>query len=326
MRRREFVRAIVGLATAWPLTLRAQQPKPPTIGYFGATAAVAEKSRTDAFVQRLAELGWIEGQTVAIEYRWAESQTERFPEIAAKLVQHRVDIIVATSIAAVLACKQATTVIPIVFPLAGDPLATGLVASLARPGGNVTGLSNQGADLAGKRLEVLREVNPGLRRFAVLANAEYPGCISEIADIQTAARTLGLNLAVFEIRPGGDVSPVFDTMRKDGAEALYVVGDTFMNSNRARISTLAIQARLPSIYVAREYVEAGGLMSYGANIPHLFARAAELVDKILRGTKPDDIPVEQPTKFELVINLKTAKALGLEIPPTLLALADEVIE
>ena len=273
MRRREFVRAILGLATAWPLTLRAQQPKPPTIGYFGATAAVAEKSRTDAFVQRLAELGWIEGQTVAIDYRWAESQTERFPEIAAELVQHRVDIIVATSIAAVLACKQATTVIPIVFPLAGDPLATGLVANLARPGGNVTGLSNQGADLAGKRLEVLREVNPGLRRFAVLANAEYPGRISEIADIQTAARTLGLNLAVFEIRPGGDVSPVFDTMRKDGAEALYVVGDTFMNSNRARISTLAIQARLPTIYVAREYVEAGGLMSYGANIPHLFARA-----------------------------------------------------
>ena len=326
MRRREFVRAILGLATAWPLTLRAQQPKPPTIGYFGATAAVAEKSRTDAFVQRLAELGWIEGQTVAIDYRWAESQTERFPEIAAELVQHRVDIIVATSIAAVLACKQATTVIPIVFPLAGDPLATGLVASLARPGGNVTGLSNQGADLAGKRLEVLREVNPGLRRFAVLANAEYPGRISEIADIQTAARTLGLNIAVFEIRPAGDVSPVFDTMRKDGTEALYVVGDTFMNSNRARISTLAIQARLPTIYVAREYVEAGGLMSYGANIPHLFARAAELVDKILRGTKPGDIPVEQPTKFELVINLKTAKALGLIVPATLVARADEVIE
>jgi putative tryptophan/tyrosine transport system substrate-binding protein len=326
MRRREFVRAIVGLATAWPLTLRAQQRKPPTIGYFGATAAAAEKSRTDAFVQRLGELGWIEGQTVAIEYRWAESQTERFPEIAAELVQHRVDIIVATSIAAVLACKQATTVIPIVFPLAGDPLATGLVASLARPGANVTGLSNQGADLAGKRLEVLREVNPELRRFAVLANAEYPGRISEIADIQTAARTLGLSVAVFEIRPAGDVSPVFDTMRKDGAEALYVVGDTFMNSNRARISTLAIQARLPTIYVAREYVEAGGLMSYGANIPHLFARAAELVDKILRGTKPGDIPVEQPTKFELVINLKTAKALGLIVPATLVARADEVIE
>ena len=201
-----------------------------------------------------------------------------------------------------------------------------MVTSLARPGGNVTGLSNQGADLAGKRLEVLREVTPGLRKLAVLANAEYPGRISEIADIQTAARSLGLNVAVFEIRPAGDIVPVFDTMKKDRAEALYVVGDTLMNSNRARISTLAIQARLPTIYVAREYVEAGGLMSYGANIPHLFARAAELVDKILRGTKPGDIPVEQPTKFELVINLKTAKTLGLSIPQTLLATADNVIE
>ena len=325
MRRREFI-ALVGGAVACPLMASAQQPKPPIIGYFGATTAAAEKLRTDAFVRRLGEVSWIDGETVAIEYRWAESRTERFPAIAADLVRLRVDIIVATSIAAVLACKQATTVISIVFPLAGDPLATGLVASLARPGANVTGLSNQGADLAGKRLEVLREVNPGLRRFAVLANAEYPCRISEIADIQTAARTLGLNVAVFEIRPAGDVSPVFDTMRKDRAEALYVVGDTFMNSNRARISTLAIQARLPTIYVAREYVEAGGLMSYGANIPHLFARAAELVDKILRGTKPSDIPVEQPTKFELVINLKTAKVLGLTVPAALLAQADEVIE
>jgi putative tryptophan/tyrosine transport system substrate-binding protein len=254
MKRRDFITLIGGVATVWPLAARAQQPKPPTIGYFGATTAAAEKLRTDAFVQRLGELGWIEGHAVAIEYRWGESRTEHFTEIATDLVRRRVDIIVATSIAAVLTCKQATTVIPIVFPLAGDPLATGLVTSLARPGGNVTGLSNQGADLAGKRLEVLREVTPGLRKLAVLANAEYPGRISEIADIQTAARTLGLNVAVFEIRPAGDVVPVFDTMKKDGAEALYVVGDTFMNSNRARISTLAIQARLPTIYVAREYV------------------------------------------------------------------------
>ena len=326
MRRREFVAAVGGTVVTWPLAARAQPPKPPTIGYFGATTAAAEKLRTDAFVQRLSELGWIEGHTVAIEYRWGESRTEHFTEIATDLVRLRFDIIVATSIAAVLACKQATTVIPIVFPLAGDPLATGLVTSLARPGGNVTGLSNQGADLAGKRLEVLREVTPGLRKLAVLANAEYPGRISEIADIETAARTLGLNVAVFEIRPAGDIVPVFDTMKKDGAEALYVVGDTFMNSNRARISTLAIQARLPTIYVAREYVEAGGLMSYGANIPHLFARAAELVDKILRGTKPGDIPVEQPTEFELVVNLKTAKALGLAIPELFLLRADKVIE
>jgi putative ABC transport system substrate-binding protein len=277
-------------------------------------------------VQRLGELGWIEGHTVAIEYRWGESRTERFPEIAAELVQLRVDIILATSTAAALACKQATAVIPIVFPLTGDPLGTGLVASLARPGGNVTGLSNQAADLAGKRLEILREVAPGLRRLAILANAEYPGRTSEIADIQTAAHRLGLNVAAFDIRRSEDFAPVFDTMRKDGAEALYVVGDTLMNSNRVCISTLAMNARLPTIYVAREYVEAGGLISYGANIPHLFRRAAELVDKILRGAKPGDIPVEQPTKFELFINLKTAKALGLEVPPMLLGLADEVIE
>jgi putative tryptophan/tyrosine transport system substrate-binding protein len=326
VKRRAFIAGLGGAAAAWPLAARAQQPKRLIVGYFGATTAAAEKLRTDAFVRRLGELGWIDGETVAIEYRWAESRTERFPAIAADLVRLRVDIIVATSIAAVLACKQATTVIPIVFPLAGDPLATGLVASLARPGGNVTGLSNQGADLAGKRLEVLREVNTTLRRFAVSANAEYPGRISEIADIQTAARTLGLDVAVFEVRPAEDISLVFDMMQKDGTEALYVVGDTFMNSNRARISALAIQARLPTIYVAREYVEAGGLMSYGANIPQLFARAAELVDKILRGTKPGDIPVEQPIKFELVINLKTAKALGLKVPPQLLARADEVIE
>jgi putative ABC transport system substrate-binding protein len=324
--RREFITLVGGAVAARPIAAHAQQPKLPTIGYFGASTAASEKLRTDAFVQRLGELGWTEGQTIAIEYRWAESQTERFPEIAADLVRLRVDTIVATSIAAALACKQATAVIPIVFPLAGDPLATGLVASLARPGANVTGLSNQGADLAGKRLEVLREVNPRLRKLAVLANAEYPGRISEIADIQTAARTLGLNVAIFEMRPAGDIVQLFDTMKKDGAEALYVVGDTFMNSNRARIGTLAIQARLPTIYVGREYVEAGGLMSYGANIPHLFARAAELVDKILRGTKPGDIPVEQPTKFELVINLNTAKALGLTVPQTLLTTADEVIE
>jgi putative tryptophan/tyrosine transport system substrate-binding protein len=326
MRRREFVTLLGCAAASWPLGASSQQLKSPTIGYFGATTAAAEKIRTDAFLQRLSELGWIEGKTVAVEYRWAESQTERFSEIAADLVRLRVDVIVATSIAAALGCKQATAVVPIVFPLAGDPLATGLVTSLARPGANVTGLSNQGADLAGKRLELLREVNPGLRKLAVLANAEYAGRTSEIADIQAAARTLGLDVAVFEIRPAGDVASVFSAMAKKGAEALYVVGDTFMNSNRVRVSSLAVQATLPTIYVAREYVEAGGLMSYGASIPHLFARAAELVDKILRGAKPGDIPVEQPTKFDLVINLKTAKALGLRLPQTLLATADEVIE
>jgi putative ABC transport system substrate-binding protein len=325
MRRREFITLLGGAATAWPLAARAQ-PRLPTIGYLGATTAAAERSRTDAFVQRFAELGWTEGHSIAIEYRWGEGRTERFPEIAAALVQLQVDVIVATSIAAALACKQATAIIPIVFPLAGDPLGTGLVASLSRPGGNITGLSNQAADLAGKRLEILRQLAPGLHRLATLANAEYAGRISEIADIQTAAHTLGLDVATYDIRPAEDIAPVFDTMRKNGAEAVYVVGDTLMNGNRVRIGTLAINARLPTMCVAREYIEAGGLISYGANIPRLFSRAAELVDKILRGAKPGDIPVEQPTKFELCINLKTAKALKLPVPDKLIALADEVIE
>ena len=325
MRRREFI-AVLGSTAAWPLFARAQQPKPPTIGYFGASVAAAERSRTDAFLQRLNELGWIEGQTVAIEYRWGESRTEHFREIADDLVRLHVDIIVVTSTAAALACKQATAVIPIVLPLTGDPLGSGLVASLARPGGNITGLSNEGADLAGKRLEILREVNPRLRRVAILANSEYPGRKSEIANIQSAARTIGLDVAVFEIRPTEDIASVFEIIRGDGVDALYVVGDTFMNSNRVRLGTLAITARLPTIYVARDYVEAGGLLSYGANTLDLFKRAAELVDKILRGAKPGDIPVEQPTKFDLVINLKTAKALGLSVPASLVVRADEVIE
>jgi putative ABC transport system substrate-binding protein len=325
MKRREFITLLCG-AAAWPVAVSAQRPgKLPTIGYLGSTTPASERLRTDAFVKRFRELGWIEGQTVAIEYRWGESRAERFAESAAEFVRLRVDIILATSTQAALVCKQATAVIPIVFPLTGDPLGTGLVASLARPGGNVTGLSNQAADLASKRLEILREVAPGLHRLAILANAEYPGRISEIADIQAAARTLGLDVAAFEIGPAEDIATVFDTL-KGRAEALYVVGDTFMNSNRVRISILAMHARLPTIYVAQEYVDAGGLISYGANIPHLFRRAAEIVDKILHGAKPADIPVEQPTKFDLVINLTTAKALGLAVPPNLLATADEVIE
>jgi putative tryptophan/tyrosine transport system substrate-binding protein len=325
MRRREFV-ALVGSVTAWPFAARAQQSKPPTVGYFGATTAAAEKLRTDAFVQRLGELGWVDGRTVAIDYRWADSQTERFPEIATGLVRLSVDTIVPTSTAAALVCKRATAVIPIVVPLTGDPLGTGLVASLARPGANITGLSNQSADLAGKRLEILRKVAPSIRRLAILANVEYPGRIAEIADIRAAARTFNIDVADHEIRSAADIAPVFDAMRAGGADAVYVVGDTLTNSIRTQIAALAMQARLLTIYVAREYVEAGGLMSYGANIPHLFQRAAELVDKVLRGTKPGDIPFEQPTEFNLVINLKTAKTVGLTIPQTLLATADEVIE
>jgi putative ABC transport system substrate-binding protein len=280
---------------------------------------------TAAFVQRLRELGWVEDRTIAIHYRWAEGHTERLAEIAAEFVRLKVDVIVTNSAAPVVAAKQATSVIPIVIASAADPVGTGLVASLARPGGNVTGLSVQMTDLAGKRLELLREVVPGFRRLAIMVNPGASAAILEINEAQAAAKMLGLDIAAFEIRRAEDIVPAFEAL-KGRAEALYVVADPLITSNRLRINILALGARLPTMHSFREHVEAGGLMSYGPNFPDLFRRAADFVDKILRGMKPGDIPVEQPTKFDFVINLTTAKALGLEIPPTLLARADEVIE
>jgi putative ABC transport system substrate-binding protein len=263
-------------------------------------------------------------KAVAIEYRWAEGHSERFAEIAAELVRLKVDVIV-TSGTAVLAAKQATAVIPIVFAVANDPVGTGVVASLAHPGGNVTGLSIQAPDLAGKRLELLREIVPGLRRVAIMFNVGYPAAVLEMGEIQPTARALGLEATRIEIQRAEDIPPAFDSL-KGRADALYVIGDALVNTNRIRILTLALAARLPTVYGLREYVDAGGLMSYGPNFSDLFRRAAELVDKILRGAKPAEIPVEQPTKFDLIINLTTAKALGLDVPPALLARADEVIE
>ena len=321
--RRELI-AVLGGAAAWPLATRAQQPgKPPTIGFLGTTTASAWQPWTAAFVQRLRELGWDEGRNVAIEYRWAEARSERFAEIAAEFVRFKVDVIVTGGNAAV-AVKQATSVVPIVFVL-GDPVGTGLVASLARPGGNVTGLTNQQPDLAGKRLEILREVVPSLHRLATLANVDYPFAVLEMAEVQAAGGTLRLDVANFEIRRAEDIAPAFEAL-KGRADALYVVNDALTVTNRIRINTLALAARLPTMHGTREVVEAGGLMSYGPNFTDLFRRAANYVDKILRGTKPADIPVERPTKFDLVINLTTAKALNLNVPPTLLARADEVIE
>ena len=323
--RREFLATLGGAAAAWPLAARAQQPaKLPTIGYLGTAAASAWAPWTAAFVQRLQELGWTDGRTVAIQYRWAEGRAERLAELAAELARLKVDVIVTGGNAA-LAAKQASSAVPIVFALVDDPVGMGLVASLARPGGNVTGLSEQLTDTAGKRLELLREVVPGLRRLAIMANVEYPNAASEMREVQIAARTLGIDAATFEIRRAEDIAPAFEAL-KDRADALYVVGDALVITHRVRINTLALIARLPTIYVVREYVEAGGLMSYGPSFPDLFRRAADMVNKILRGAKPGDIPVEQPTKFDLVINLTTAKGLGLDIPATVLARADEVIE
>jgi ABC-type uncharacterized transport system substrate-binding protein len=324
--RREFITLLGGAAVAWPLAASAQQAgKLPTIGFLVSGTPSSHGQWVAAFVQRLRELGWIEGRTIAIEYRWADGRSERFAEIAAEFVRLKVDVIVTSGTAAVVAAKQATSVIPIVFAAAGDPVGTGLVASLARPGGNITGLSIQQPDVAAKRLELLREVVPGLRRLAILGNVGGPAVVLDMREVQAAARTLGLEVITSEIRRGEDIVPAFEALN-GRADALYVCIDPLVNTHRFRINTLALAARLPTSHAQREAVEAGGLMSYGANNAPLFRLAADYVDKILRGAKPGDIPVEQPTKFALVINLTTAKALGLEIPDKLLATADEVIE
>jgi putative ABC transport system substrate-binding protein len=324
--RRKFLATLGGAAAAWPLAARAQQSaKLPTIGFLVAGTPSSHGQWVAAFVQRLRELGWIEGRTITIEYRWAEGRSERFAEIAAEFVRRKVDVIVTSATEAVVAAKQATSVIPIVIAAAGDPVGTGLVASLARPGGNVTGLSIQQTDVAAKRLELLREIVPGLRRLAILGNVSGPAVVLDMREAEAAARTLGLEVITSEIRRGEDIAPAFAAL-KGRAEALYLPIDPLVNSHRFRINTLALAARLPTIHVFREGVEVGGLMAYGPNVTDLFRRAADFVDKILRGAKPADIPVEQPRKFDLIINLTTAKALGLTIPDKLLALADEVIE
>jgi putative ABC transport system substrate-binding protein len=323
MRRREFV-AAVGGAAAWPLVASAQQPgKLPTIGFLGADAS-AFSPWTEAFVARLRELGWIDGRTVAIEYRWSEGRTERYAEIAAEFVRLKVDVIVTVG-SAVPTVRQATTTIPIVFGVAIDPVGSGLVASLARPGGNVTGLSLQATNLAGKRLEILRELIPDLRRLAIIFNAGNDQTVLETNETRAAARTLGLDVAPLEIRRMQDIAPAFETLRPP-AEALYVVVDQLVVANLMRILTFALSTRLPMIFSTRDFVRSGGLMSYGPNYAELFRRAADYVNRILQGAKPGDMPVEQPTRFELVLNLTTAKALGLAIPESFLLRVDELIE
>ena len=322
--RRKFLAALGGTAFAWPLVARAQQAgKLPVIGFLGADAA-AFSPWTAAFVTRMRELGWIEGRTIAIEYRWSEGRPERYAEIAAEFVRLKVDVIVTVG-SAVPTLKQATADIPIVFAVAIDPVGSGLVASLARPGGNATGLSVQQAELAGKRLELLREVVPQLHRLAIMFDVGNPQPALEMDETQAAARALGLEVAPLEIRRAEDIAPAFEAL-KPPADALYVAVDALVVANLTQTLTLALGARLPTMFSTREFVKAGALMSYGPNYSDLFRHSAEYVDKILRGTKPGDIPVEQPTKFELVVNLKTAKALGLTISQTLLVAADAVIE
>jgi putative ABC transport system substrate-binding protein len=296
----------------------------PTIGFLGTTTPSSWSNYVPAFVQRLGELGWVEGRTVAIEYRWAEGRNDRFAVIAAEFARLKVDVIV-TSGGAGVAAKQATSTIPIVLALANDPVGSGLAASLARPGGNVTGLSLLAPDLAGKRLENLRQVLPDVRRLAILGNAGYPAAVVEMVDLQATARKLGLEVMTPEVRRPEDMAPAVEQL-KGRVDALYVCADPLISTNHVRLNALALAAQLPTMHGAKYYVEGGGLMSYGPNYGDMFRRAGDYVDKILRGTKPGDIPIEQPTKFELVVSLKTAKALGITVPPSMLATADEVIE
>jgi putative ABC transport system substrate-binding protein len=327
VKRREFVTLIRGAAAAWPLAARAQEPgKRPMVGFLGDTTALGDGERAAAFARRLHDLGWIEGRTIAIEYRWADGRSERLAEIAAEFARLKVDIIITGGTPAVMAAKQAAPVVPIVFAAAGDPVASGLVTTLARPGGNVTGLSVLAVDLAGKRLNLLREAISNLDRLAIMGNVSNPLTVLELDELKGAAPLLGLQLDPLEIRRSQDIAPALGSL-KGRAGALYVCQDLLTRgSNRLRINTLALAARLPVMHASREYLEAAGLMSYGPNFPDLYRRAAEYVDKILRGAKPGDLPVEQATKFELVINLITAQALGLTMPSSLLARADEVIE
>jgi len=316
---------LIGGATAvWPLVSFAQQAgKRPTIGFLGADAT-AFAPWTAAFVARLRELGWIEGRTIEIEYRWSQGRPERYAEIAAEFVRLKVDVIVTVG-SAVPIVKQATSSIPIVFAVGIDPVGSGLVATLAKPGGNVTGLSIQANELAGKRLELLREVVPPLRRLAILFNADNTQPVLEMGETQAEARRLGLEVAIRAIRRAEDIPAAFQDL-KTKADAIYVAVDQLIVANRTPILAAALGERLPTIFSTRDFVKAGGLMSYGPNYSDLFQHSADYVDKILRGTKPGDIPVEQPTKFELVINLTTAKALGLTIPGSFLLRADEVVE
>jgi putative tryptophan/tyrosine transport system substrate-binding protein len=325
--RRKFLATLGGAAVAWPLAVGAQQPdKLPTVGFLVPNIRSAATEWIDAFVLRMRELGWIEGRTVAIEYRWVEGRGERFAEIAAEFVQLKVNVIVTSGTPAVMALQQATNVIPIVFATAGDPVSTGLVASLARPGGHTTGLATIGDELAGKRLELLREAVPHLSRLALMGNVNNRFTVLEMSQVRSAAAAIGLEVTTLEIRGAPDITKAFEAV-KGGADALYVCTDAaIIHSNRVQINTLAVRERLPTMHGARTYIEGGGLMSYGPNFPNMFRRSADFVDKILRGAKAGEIPVEQPTKFDLVVNLNTARALGVTVPDKLVSLADEVIE
>lgn len=325
MKRREFIGGLCS-ALAWPLACRAQQPESlPTIGFLGPSTRAAGSDRAAAFEERLTALGRIPNRTITINYLWADGKTERFKDLAAEFVRQRVSIITTWGTPSALAVKNATSLIPIVFTIVSDPVGSGLVTNLARPGGNVTGFSTEQTDIAGKRLEILHKLIPDLTRVAILANAANPGALKEMKEAEDAANQLGLRFVALQVRNSNDLAPAIEAAHAQ-AQALFITSDALLNDNRVVINTSAIDARLPTVYGYAGPIQSGGLISYGPNYDDLFHRAADYVDKILRGTRPGDLPVEQPTKFELAVNLNTAKKLGIKIPPTLLATADEVIE
>jgi putative tryptophan/tyrosine transport system substrate-binding protein len=325
LKRREFITLLGGAAVAWPLAAHAQQPAMPVIGFLRSGTLTDVLYRVTAFRQGLKEAGLVEGQNVAIESRSDEGQTDRLPLLVADLLRRQVALIVGNTRAA-LAAKAATTTVPIVFVIGLDPVRVGLVANLNRPGGNVTGVSFISAELGAKQLGLLRELRPGAARIAVLADPKFPGTERIVSEVRAAASVIGQQIEVFYVSSGREIETAFTTLVQRGAGALLVGGGSFIVGQRERIAALAARHRIPAIYVQRDFVEAGGLMSYAPSIPDTYRQAGIYAGRILKGEKPGDLPVMLPTKFEFVINLKTAKALGLEIPDRLLALADEVIE
>jgi putative ABC transport system substrate-binding protein len=326
MRRREFIAMLGGGAAAWPLVVRAQSDRIPRIGFMGNSTAGLEANLLGAFLAGLREHGYEDGRTIAIEYRWAGGDYDRFPALIAELLAAKVEVIVTAGTPATLAVKRATTTVPLVMAAVGDPLSTGIVPSLARPGGNITGLSAIAPDLEGKRLELLREVAPKLAHVAFFLNPLNPLHLLSVQQARSAAKALKINLQTHEVRRSEDIDAAFAAIIKEKPDGLLILADRVFLHNRQRLMEFAAQQRLPNVNAYRELVEAGGLMSFGPNYEDMHRRAADYVDKILKGTKPGDLPVEQPTKFTLIINVKAATALRLDVPPSLLARADEVIE
>jgi putative ABC transport system substrate-binding protein len=326
VKRREFI-TVLGAAAAWPLAARAQQPRVPVVGFLSSQTHEGLKEQLRGFRQGLKDTGYVEGENVAIEFHSAENQIDRLPELAAELVRRRVAVISTGSNAAALAAKAVTATVPIVFSVAEDPVRLGLVASLARPGGNLTGINFLGAEMAAKRLELLRELVPGAIRVAVLVNpTSGPSQEAAVRDLEAAARAMGLQIQVLNASTSREIAAAFANLVRERADALFVNGDAFFISRRVQLATLASRHAVPATYALRDFAEVGGLMSYGSNLTDAYRQVGVYTGRILKGAKPADLPVVQASKFQLVINAETARILGLTVPPTLLAIADEVIE